>query len=230
MNALNTRMILEWFGIGASLLVALSLTMQNIRRLRTFNLIGSIAFAAYGAGIHSASVVILNFFTVGVNVYYLIRMRRRDKGPHTFAVSRVDPGADIYVRRFVDFHSQDICRFFPSFNPDFETGTLAGADCYFILRETLPVSLIAFRKGPDSEIAILLDYAVPAFRDYRNAKFFFETAVKEIAAEGDVFVAKAEVPVHKTYLKRLGFEEVEKTDGGVLFSKQVSWQKQQARP
>ncbi|MDR1429797.1 MAG: hypothetical protein LBI85_05860 [Spirochaetaceae bacterium] len=222
MEGMNTRMILEGFGMGASLLVALSLTMQNIKRLRILNLIGSIAFAAYGAGIRSASVVILNLFTVGVNIYYLIRMSYGNKAPGGFAVSRVDPNTDDYVRRFVDFNVQDICRFFPSFNPDIETGTLAGADCYFILRETLPVSLIAFRKGPDSEIAILLDYAIPAFRDYRNAKFFFENAVKELASEGDVFVAKAEVPAHKTYLKRLGFEEVEKTDGGILFRKQVS--------
>jgi hypothetical protein len=221
MEALNTRMILEWFGIAASFLVAASLTMQNIKRLRTFNLIGSIAFAVYGAGIHSASVVILNFFTVGTNIYYLIRMTRADKQADTFELSRVDPAADVYVRRFVKFHLQDIRRFFPSFDPDLESGTLANAECYFILRKTLPVSLVAFRKGPDSEIAILLDYAIPSFRDYENAKFFFEIAVKELASPGDVFVAQTEAPAHKAYLKRLGFEEVKKTDGGVLFRKQV---------
>jgi hypothetical protein len=221
MEALNTRVILEWFGIGASLLVALSLTMQNIRRLRTLNLIGSIAFAAYGAGIHSASVVILNLFTIGVNVYYLIRMSGAKKQSDSFEVSAVDPAADAYVQRFINFHLQDICRFFPSFNPDPQTGTLSGADCYFILRQTLPVSLVAFRKGPDSEIAILLDYAVPAFRDYENAKFFFETAVKKLAPRENVLVARAEVPAHRAYLKRLGFEELEKTDGGILFRKKV---------
>ncbi|MDR0390200.1 MAG: YgjV family protein [Spirochaetaceae bacterium] len=221
MIELNMRVFLEWFGIAASLLVALSLTMQNIKRLRIFNLIGSIAFALYGIGIHSASVVILNIFTIAVNIYYLIRLSHADKRSGIFEVSRVDPVTDVYVRRFINFHLQDICRFFPSFNPDLETGTLAGADCYFILRETLPVSLIAFRRGPDSETAILLDYAVPAFRDNENAKFFFESAIKELASDGDVFVARAEVPAHRAYLKRLGFEEVENTDNGVLFTKRV---------
>jgi hypothetical protein len=204
--------------MAASLTVAISLTMQNIKRLRIVNLAGSIAFAVYGAGIHSISVLLLNLFTIGVNIFFL---RRLAKTPEHFEAVRVENDTDIYVRRFINFHLEDICRFFPSFNPDPENGTLAGADCYFILRGTLPVSLTAFRKGPDSEIAILLDYAVPAYRDYKNAKFFFETAAKEFASPGDEFIAQAEVPAHRAYLKRLGFEESKQSGGTVLFRKQV---------
>jgi hypothetical protein len=192
--------------------------MRNIKKLRILNLTGSIAFAVYGAGIGSVSVLVLNLFTVGVNIFFLSRIV---KGPDNFEALRVDPNTDMYVKRFLAFHLDDIRRFFPSFNPDLETGTLSGADCYFILRGTLPVSLVAFRRGPDSEIAIVLDYAVPAYRDYKNAKFFFESAVREIAAGGDVFVAQAEVPVHKAYLKRMGFEETAKTGGTALFRKQA---------
>jgi hypothetical protein len=215
---MDTRLLLEWFGMAASLMVAISLTMQNIKKLRIVNLIGSIVFTVYGAGIHSISVLVLNLFTVGVNIFFL---RRIVTTPDNFEALRVYPDTDMYVKRFISFHLADICRFFPSFNPDLETGTLAGTECYFILRGTLPVSLVAFRGGPDSEIAIVLDYAVPAYRDYKSAKFFFESAVKDIASEGDDFVAQAEAPAHKAYLKRMGFEEAPASGGTALFRKQV---------
>jgi hypothetical protein len=195
--------------------------MKNIKWLRILNLIGSFAFAAYGISIHSLPVILLNVFTVGVNIYYLYKLTKDSRKPETFEILFVDPLADSYVRRFILFYREDIARFFPSFDPNPETGTLAGTECCFILRETLPVSLIAFRRFPGEEIAILLDYAVPAYRDLKNARFFFETVSSRIAVPGAVFSAAGEVPAHAGYLRRLGFTETGKTDGAILFQKKI---------
>ena len=42
------NMILEIFGYVASIIIAISLTMKNIHRLRWWNLFGAIAFSTYG--------------------------------------------------------------------------------------------------------------------------------------------------------------------------------------
>ncbi|MDR2029709.1 MAG: YgjV family protein [Treponema sp.] len=218
---MDWSLFIEWFGIFASVLVAVSITMKNIKWLRVLNLTGSFTFAVYGICIRSLPVILLNIFTVGINIYYLIKLRQDSRKPETFDVLFVNPLSDEYVRRFILFHREDISRFFPSFDPNPETGTLAGAECCFILRETLPVSLVAFRRGPGDEIAILLDYAIPAYRDLKNARFFFETVSARIAVPGAVFTAAAEVPAHVKYLRRMGFAETGKTGGAVLFQRGI---------
>jgi hypothetical protein len=160
----------------------------------------------------------MNTFIIGINIYFLVKLYR-SKQDH-FDVSMVNPSEDAYVQRFISFHLDDIKRFFPSFDPDLDTGTLAGAQCCFILRETLPVSLLAFRDGSADEVVIVLDYVVPSYRDYQNAKFFFETEARVIK-NGSVFTATAEVPAHRSYLKRIGFKETGKSEKGVLFQKRA---------
>jgi len=69
---------MDWIeGIGylASLLVAVSLMMGSMVRLRLLNLVGALAFALYGWLIGSYPVLVVNLFIAGVNVFYLRRLR-----------------------------------------------------------------------------------------------------------------------------------------------------------
>lgn len=227
---------IEWFGTLASILVAISLTLKNVKRLRIVNLVGSLAFAIYGFAISAWPVFGLNAFVVFVNAWYLWRMAQDEKKSETFDVLFVDPCTDDYARRFLAFHGADIHRFFPSFNPDPCDGSLVGAEACFILRETLPVSLVAFKRKDNGEIALLIDYAIPAYRDFKNARFFFESAAHKIAA-GQLpaghkpaepgtaapvtFTAAAEVHAHAVYLEKIGFKKVGKTAAVTLFRKQI---------
>ena len=209
---------IELVGILASIFIAASLTMKNIKWLRVINTIGAVCFVVYGYVIQSISVALMNTFIIGINIYFLVKLYHAQSKQDHFDVSMVNPAEDVYVRRFISFHLNDIKRFFPSFDPDLSTGTLAGAQCCFILRETLPVSLLAFRTGPQDEIIILLDYVIPSYRDYQSAKFFFETGSR-IIKPGNVFTATAEVPAHASYLKRMGFKEMGKGEKGVVFQR-----------
>jgi hypothetical protein len=214
-------MIYEAIGLSGSLLVAISLMMKNIKTLRIINFCGSLAFGIYGLLIGSLSVTLLNLFTVCVNVFYLYRLHKENDHPQTFDILFKNPLTDEYLKRFILFHGQDIKRFFPSFNPDPVKGSLVGAECSFILRETLPVSLIAFKRKKNGEISIILDYAIPAYRDLKNGKFFFETAVSRIAEPGTVFTAQGEVPAHAAYLRKLGFEENYQDEKSTGFRKEI---------
>ena len=52
----------EWFGYAASLMVAVSLMMSSIVKLRWFNLVGATMFSTYGFIIGSLPVGFLNLF------------------------------------------------------------------------------------------------------------------------------------------------------------------------
>ncbi len=213
---------IEWFGTLASVVVALSLTMRNIKRLRILNLVGSLAFAVYGFRISAWPVFGLNVFIVAVNAWYLYRMAADARKEETFDVLAVDPAANEYARRFLSFHRAEIERFFPSFDPDPASLAHSGAEGCFILRETLPVSFVVFRRLANGEIALLLDYAIPAYRDLKNARFFFEKAAGKIASGSAVFTAVAEERVHEGYLRKMGFQVVGHSGRATHFRKKAA--------
>ena len=214
--AMNT--VIEWFGLAASVIVAISLMMKNLVRLRLVNLVGSAAFALYGFLIQAWPVFFLNTFIVGVNAFYLWMMKRDSQKPETFGLLEISP-KDPYVEHFVDFYREDIRKFFPSFT-GISTDVPEVRLC-FILRQTVPVSLVVYTKNTSGEVTILLDYAVPAYRDLKNARFFFEQALARIAEGASVIHATAEVPAHGEYLKKIGFIPVETNGATQRYTKKL---------
>ena len=73
---MDRQTILELVGYAASVLIAISLMMSSILRLRILNLVGAAMFSAYGFLIGAIPVGVLNGAIVLVNVYHLIRMLR----------------------------------------------------------------------------------------------------------------------------------------------------------
>jgi hypothetical protein len=203
----------EFYGLFAALVIAGSFVFKNVKPLRVVNLIGSLLFVGYGLYVKSYLLTLLYIFTAGINIYYLITLRFQSLN---FDILRLSAAQDEFAAHFFKTHGDDIRRFFPSLDTDPKTGPLASCDCCFVLRETLPTSVVAFRweKG---EIQILLDYAIPAYRDFKNARFFFQQISTLIAIPGTVLNARGEVPAHTSYLRRIGFEEVGKEGDTVLF-------------
>ena len=66
-------------GYAASIMVAISLTMKYIVRLRVLNFIGCALFTAYGLMIDAWPVVVTNGFIACVNVYFLAKMQSEKK-------------------------------------------------------------------------------------------------------------------------------------------------------
>ncbi|MEZ8826117.1 YgjV family protein [Vibrio amylolyticus] len=69
----------EILGYAASIMVAISLTMKDIVRLRVINFVGCGLFTAYGLMIDSWPVVLTNGFIACVNVYFLVKMQQEKK-------------------------------------------------------------------------------------------------------------------------------------------------------
>ena len=63
--------LIEWVGYLASILIAISMLMKDMVKLRFINLVGCILFAIYGFTIGAYPVAIINVFITFINIYYL---------------------------------------------------------------------------------------------------------------------------------------------------------------
>jgi hypothetical protein len=213
-----THLYLEAFGTGASIVIAASLMMKNLKRLRLINLIGALLFALYGLGIGSLPVLVVNAFIAGIDGWYLFTSFRARSH---FSLLHAGSEGGEYLRAFLSYYRSDIATYLPSFSE----AEAAGAEAVFVLRDMIPASLVLYRHR-DEGIDLLLDYSVPAFRDYKNAEFFFAAAARDIAKGRELkFFERSETRAHGNYLKRLGFVETTSAStrpgGGVEYVKTV---------
>ncbi|EDQ02070.1 MULTISPECIES: YgjV family protein [Shewanella] len=76
---MDSATIWEWVGYLASVVVAISLMMSNIKKLRWWNLIGAGLFVAYGLAIDAIPVALVNFFIVLIDAYYIVKIYKAEK-------------------------------------------------------------------------------------------------------------------------------------------------------
>jgi hypothetical protein len=188
----------ELIGYVASVLVAISLMMSSILRLRLINLAGATFFAAYGFLIGSTPVAAVNVFIVGVNVYYLVRIFGARE---YFHILEVQPDSE-YLRHFLDFCRSDIARYLPDFD-----GSVRGSDLvFFTLRDVVPAGLVIGNPQPDGTLLVRLDYVLPRFRDFKVGEFVYGQRAAFFRAKGiRRLVARARTTEHARYLLRMGF-------------------------
>ncbi len=195
---MDTRLVLEIVGYAASALVAVSLMMRSILRLRVINLVGSATFTVYGVLIQAYPVAATNLLIVGINLYYLRQMLGSRE---YFDLLRVRPDAD-YLRRFLHFHEHEIGRFLPGFAHAPAEGQLA----FFVLRDMVPAGLFIGEARGDGVLRVALDFVVPQFRDFRTGRYVFRDRAEFFREHGvRVIESEAGSRVHEGYLRRMGF-------------------------
>jgi hypothetical protein len=193
---------MDWFevvGYVASALVAVSLMMRRVIRLRIVNLVGAVLFALYGLLIGAVPILIVNVVIIGINVYFLWEIyRSRDY----FTLLEVRPES-AYLGRFLEFHSDDIARFLP----DFAYRPMPGQIRRFVLRNMVPAGLLI--ADPADEAGILdvrLDYVIPSYRDYEAGRFIYSRGCELFGTHGYRSLrADAGTGGHAAYLARMGF-------------------------
>ncbi|MGZ5474121.1 MAG: hypothetical protein ACXW31_14520, partial [Thermoanaerobaculia bacterium] len=158
---------LPLLGYAASVLIATSLLMRSIVRLRVINLAGAATFSLYGFLIGAYPVGILNLMTATINVVQLLRLQRRRE---IFRILEIRASAP-YLHYFLDFQADDIRYFFPAFRYDpheAEGARLA----VLVLRDLVPAGvLLGAIRGDRLEVE--LDYVVPQYRDLKVGRFLF---------------------------------------------------------
>src|SRR5262245_1604085 len=106
---INTVEIIGYLG---SILVAVSLMMKSLLRLRIINLIGALFFTAYGLLLGSYPVAFVNGIIVCIYLFYLVQMWRQKD---FFTFLEVSPNGK-YLSAFVEFYKDDIREIIPSYH------------------------------------------------------------------------------------------------------------------
>lgn len=191
--------MVEVVGYVGSALVVTSLTMSSLFRLRIVSLFGAIVFATYGALIESVPIVVTNGVIFAIDVYFLWKAST-DKD--YFSLLRVSPSS-LYLAEFLSFHADDITRFIPEFRHEPESDDVD----VLLMRNMVPAGVFVARPTEDTAtLRILVDYAIPAYRDFRLGTYLYRERAGVFAEAGvDRLVVDAKVPAHVKYLERMGF-------------------------
>ena len=202
--------ILLWIGYAASGIIALSMTMNSIVKFRWINLIGASTFAIYGFLIEAYPVMALNGFIVSVDIYYLLKIYRKS---HLFDTLEIRSD-NKYLLKFLEFHNDEIQKFFPGFEYKPEMNTIS----FFVLRNMAVAGIFLAHREDGNILKVGLDYVIPEYRDYKNGKYVYYHLKEYFMNEGfDKIITQGGTPKHIKYLKKLGF--VENKDG--LFEKEI---------
>jgi hypothetical protein len=183
------------FGYAASVLIAVSLTMSSIVKLRVINFFGAASFATYGLIIHAYPVAFLNGFITLIDLYYMIEIFTTKE---YFRVLEVQHDSE-YLKYFLKFHEIDIKNFIPTFSFEPRLDWLV----LFVLRDSIPSGLVCAEYRDADHLFVNLDYAIPGYRDFKVGRYVFprifeKQKVKKIYSDPGN-------KKHEKYLKRMGF-------------------------
>lgn len=206
---MDSHLFLQVLGYVASVLVAASLMMKSLLRLRLINLVGAGLMATYGLLIHAWPVAVLNGTIVLVDLYYLNQMwRQRDY----FKLLAVAHDSE-YLRGFVEFHRDEIASFIPGYTYQ----PVESHHHLLVLRNMVPAGLVILEpespKDPKDAAApggsgarVKLDFVIPGYRDFGVGKFLFEENAAWFRERGIArLVSDPGAPRHAGYLERMGF-------------------------
>lgn len=207
-------MWLEAVGYLASILVAVSLTMTSILRLRIVNLVGSVCFTAYGALIGAWPVAAVNFAITLINLWHLAQIARAKE---YFHLLEVQPSSE-YLREFLRFHRAEIERFLPGF----EARPAPGQVAFFVLRDMVPAGLFLAEPHGTDGLMVKADFVIPGYRDFKIGDFVFRENAQAFASRGvRTICSPPGSREHAHYLRRLGFHEERTPSGETLYRRLV---------
>lgn len=190
--------VLEWIGYMASIIIAISMLMNSIQKLRWFNLFGAALFSLYGFLLKAYPVGFLNGFIVAIDIYYLIKMYS-SKEFFKFLEVRND---NKYLETFIEFHINDIRNYFPNFTfqPNINKISL------LILRNMNVAGIILAHEHDEKTLHIGLDYVIPEFRDLKPGRFVYKKNLFYFSKLGyEILCSNSQSKSHDKYLKKMGF-------------------------
>lgn len=202
--------LLQWIGYAASVIIAVSMTMNSILKFRWINLAGAVTFSTYGFLIGALPVGFLNGFIAFVDIYYLYAIYSKKE---VFEILEVRAD-NRYLLRFLQFHDHDIQKFFPGFVYKPEMNTIS----FFILRDMAVAGIFLAHREKDHCLVVGLDFVLPAYRDFKNGRFIYLRLKQQFIKEGfRKVIAEGRSEQYGKYLKKLGFS----TNSTGLFEKKL---------
>lgn len=190
----------EAVGYLGSALVITSLAQTRVLWLRLFSLCGSVTFFVYAVLIGSVPIAVTNTVLFVINAVHLWRLF---SGREDFSLLEVAPDSP-YLRRFLEFHADDIA----ASQPDF-SGLREGDVVVMVLRDMVPTMVVVGRPRGKA-FRVYLDYAIPSYRDFKGGRWLYEERA-DFFHRFDVseIVATGLTERQRRYLRRAGFRQRE---------------------
>lgn len=194
--------MLEIVGYVGSALIAISMMMRSVLRLRLLNLAGAIVLTVYAILIQAWPIVALDGFITVVNSYEIWRLLKERRQHSEFDVLEVETSSR-YLRKFVSQYREDIRRFQPEF-----PGAHVAERAFLILKDALVAGVVLVRGTTDDRRVgvVELDYILPWHRDLQPARYLYEQRRLLHQIGFDEVVARPGTDKHRQYLERVGYE------------------------
>ena len=193
---MDTGTIIELIGYLGSALVLVSMLMTSVIRLRIINLTGSVIFAVYALLIRSYPTAVMNICLAGINIYHLRRLMTEQKHYDLIPASLEDG----YLSFLFRSQEADIRKFFPGFSPQGCSADLV----YLMCCDGNPAGLFLGKRRTEDDVEVLLDYALPVYRDTSAGRFLH----RRLAQEGyRSLLFRQNAPEHTPYLEKVGYRK-----------------------
>lgn len=187
----------ELIGYLASILVAASLMMSAIIRLRIVNMAGAFTFSIYGILIGSVPVAAMNAFIVLINLYYLYGIFR-EKNYFSFLFEQ---RYSEYLKTFLHHYKKEI----ETFQPDFSFSEHHNFSL-FVLSDMVPAGLLLGNLDSKGTLQLDLDFVTPEYRDFKIGRFLYQRNRDFLKEKGICrVVTAAGNKEHNHYLEEMGF-------------------------
>ena len=187
----------DWFGYFASVVVLISLTMSSIIKLRIVNLIGSLLFATFAYCIDSLPTTFMNLCIAMINIYYLWQMYHNKE---QFKIISAEKNSE-YFQHFTNVNQQEI-------EKQIKLSELKKTTSHFYLLRDNNIAGMLSGEIEDGVFTIMLDYAIPKYRDFKLASYYYNTHPEFIKEKGiHTLKAASETNEHRFYLEKMGFEK-----------------------
>lgn len=206
--------LLNWLGYIASMIVLVSLLMSSIKKLRWINLVGALLFGIYGFMINSLPTGFMNLGIVIIDVYYLAKIYL-SKEYFEILPFKDDSG---YVTRFLDFYQEDL-----NLQTTNNKDELLQAEVkFYILRNMQSAGLFIGKEYSEDTLEVLLDYAIPQYRDFKLGDYIFNKQTSIFTDRGyKKLVTFVIEESHMNYIKKMGFIETN-IDNKIAFVKEIN--------
>ncbi len=198
--------IIQAVGYLSSVLLAISLLVNNDLKFRWLNISGCSFFIVYGSLISALPIILTNCILFLINLFYLIKIYRTHED---FDLIEFE-GEEKLVHKFLSFYQRDINAYFPQYVHE------GGEHLSFVvLRDLVIANIFVANVRDDGTAFVQLNYTVEKYRDYEVGRFIFNKENKFLLSKGvKRLVYKQQFnKKHEAFIKVMGFKKEFFEDG-----------------
>lgn len=199
-------MVVEAIGWLGSAVLIVSLLQSRVMRFRVLNLSASAVLVFYNAVVGVWPMVAMNAVLVGINLVFIVRLLRQRHDPRVYDAVPIGPD-EPFLRHLLHRHADDVA----AFNPDLRGRTpdelaASARHAFLVSSGDEVVGVVLTREGDaPGEQQVLLDYVLPAFRDFTPGEFVFRSDGPFAALGTQRVVASPGMAASESYLRTVGF-------------------------